>query len=301
MFDEAEKPTLEEDASNQELETTQPEPEAVQPTEEGKAEAEPLDGDVSEDQDQPTVELSSIAQALGLEVDDLDVDENGQVVLNAKIDGMQSKAKFKDSLATYQKQGHLDNRLREVNQREENLKAQETSLTQESNQRLQQFDDLNQVALSKLQSEYQSIDWNQLRVSDPAEFSAKQVEFQARNNEIQQSLAWVANQRQEAEQQNIAVEAQKLPNLIPEWKDKAVAEKEMGELKQYLVSNNINPGIANYADGMLLLKKAKAFDALNDSKPEIQKLVTRAPKVSKPGNQTKPVSAPKSDADYYYS
>ena len=40
---------------------------------------------------------------------------------------------------------------------------------------------------NKLTQEFQSIDWDRLRVTDPAEWAAKQQEFAQRNQELQQA------------------------------------------------------------------------------------------------------------------
>jgi len=308
------EPTLVEDATetfyseqetvHNEPETAETELENVQESEEaqtgeGKSEDEPLESDTSEDSEQFTVDLSTIAQALGFEESDLDIDEDGDVVINTKIDGEDGKAKGKDFFATYQKQGHLDNRLREVNQREENLKTQETNFQESAQQKLQQFEDLNKVALNALNSEFNQIDWNYLRESDPGEYSAKQQDFRNRQGQIQQALNYTAKQREDTVAQNRAQEAQKVVTLMDGWNDPVVAKKEETELAAYAADNNMNPEIANFADFYVLAKKAKAYDELNQSKPEIKKLVKRASKVSKQRN-TKPAETPKSDADYFY-
>lgn len=309
------EPTLAEDATEtfyasetmpNESETTETELENTHESEEAQTEesegqeAESTDSDAGEDHEQLNVDLSTIAQALGFEEDFLDLDDDGDVVIKTKIDGQEGKAKGKDFFATYQKQGHLDNRLREVNQREENLKAQETNFQAETQQKLQHFEDLNRVALNALNQEFQQIDWNYLRETEPGEFAAKQTDFRTRQGQIQQALEYTAKQRNDAEAQRRSQEAQKVVSLMDGWTDPAVAKKEEAELTAYISENNMNPDIANYADVYLLAKKAKAFDELEKGQPAIKKLVKRAPKVSKQRAPAKPTEAPKSDADYFY-
>lgn len=291
----AENPTLLEDASTPDSFTQEAEIEG------DVLETESLESDAGEESDQPTVELSTIAQLMGLTEDDLDVDEDGTVVFKSKIDGQESKAKASDIKTSYQLKGHLDNELRTVKQQKEALKAQETQFNQEKSQKIQQFEDINRVAYNKLQNEYQNIDWNTLREEDPAEFAAKQSEFQQRNNEIQTALAQVSQYRQYEQQQQEAAERARLPEVIPEWSDNAVAEKERSELTSYIAENNINPKIALYADGIAVLRKAKLYDDLARSKPEVNKLVKKAPKISKPGVKAPVKPAEKSIEDVFYN
>jgi len=316
MNEEVTEPTLEEDASSQfygesetvlnesettetELQNTQ-ESEAAQTEEDNGESSESEPSDASKDQDQPNIELSSIALALGLDESDLDIDEDGLVVYKSKIDGQESTAKARDTLATYQKQGHLDNKLRDANVREENLKAQETNLQAQAQQRFQQSEDLNNIALRELYAESNQIDWQMLRDSDPGEFAAKQQDYKSREASIKQALGYTARQRQETEEANRQGEVEKAVSLMPGWNDPDVAKKEASELESYLSENKMNPILSNYADTYVLLKKAKAYDALTESKPEIKKLVNRAPKVGRKRAQAKPAETPKSDADYFY-
>lgn len=290
-----ENPTLLEDASIPDSFTQETEIEG-----DVSSETESLESDAGEESDQPTVELSTIAQLMGLSEDDLDVDDDGTVVFKSKIDGQESKAKASDVKTSYQLKGHLDNELRSVKQQKEALKAQETQFNQEKTQKIQQFEDINRVALTKLQGEYQRIDWNTLREEDPAEFAAKQSEFQQRNNEIQTALAQVVQYRQYEQQQEEAVERARLPEVIPEWKDNAIAEKERNDISNYIAENNINPRLATTADGIAMLRKAKLYDDLIKSKPEVTKLVKKAPRISKPGTKPPVRQAEKSIEDVFY-
>jgi len=292
----AENPTLLEDASTPDSLT-----QAIETEGDVFTETESLESDAGEESEQPTVELGTIAQLMGLSEDDLDVDDDGTVVFRSKIDGQESKAKASEVKTSYQKQGHLDNELRAVNQQKEALKAQESQFNQDKTQKIQQFEDINRVAYNKLQNDYQNIDWNTMREEDPAEWSAKQSEFQKQNNEIQTALGQVAQYRQHEQQQKELTERARIPDVIPEWKDSSVAEKERNELSVYMAENSINPEVANYADGIAVLRKAKLYDDLSKSKPEINKLVTKAPKVSKPGVKSTPKPAEKSIEDIFYS
>ena len=54
---------------------------------------------------------------------------------------------------------------------------------------------------NKLTQEFQSVDWDRLRVTDPAEWAAKQQEFAQRNQELQQAGQMLEQMRYEQEQQ----------------------------------------------------------------------------------------------------
>lgn len=309
MTEFSEKPTLDEGASTQaqasessvlmnDAVDAAPKAEAAKTNKETMTQS----GDAGDEtQKQLTVELPVIAQALGLEESDLDIDDDGKVVFKTKIDGQIGKAKPKESIATYQKQGHLDGRLREVNQREEAIKAKEAALYQAYQDNVQKFAGLNKAALSEIAKEYQSIDWAALRAHDPAEWAAKRAEFQEKAGKIQNALTWAEKQREESGLVELAEEAKRIPDVLPEWNDPDVREKERADLAKYLTANKMNPKIANYADVLVLLKKAKAFDELNQKKADVTKLVRVAPKTSAPGASSKGNERPKAIEDLFYS
>lgn len=132
-----------------------------------------------------------------------------------------------------------------------------------------------------------------LEESDPVQWArANETRRQGRERlqAIQQELARVNH----TEQQRIAKERQeflernrqKLPELIPEWRDQTKATSEKRELGEYLVkSAGFSPEeVQEAADARMvsMARKAMLYDRLQQSKPAVTKKVREAPKPVKP-------------------
>lgn len=264
------------------------------PEAEEDGEGEEVSEDAEDEEAEPSVELDALAEYLGIDVDKLDIDEDGRIAVKTKIDGEEGRAKLADLVKSYQLEGHLNKQNMEVAEQRKALEAQRAEFQTQKQAELQQLQDLSQLAYSQLVAEYQAISWNELRSVDPAEWSAKQQEFQQRNQQIQQAFAQIQGERSQLQTQQqerfkevLAEEGKKLMQAIPEWADESVAQKERNELRTYLKSNyNFSDDEVNQiADHrhVLLIRDAMKYRALQAKKPEIEKKVKKAPKLVKPG------------------
>lgn len=273
------------------------EAEDVETEEQPELEDEGEDPADAEEDVESSVELSAIAEYLGVDEDKLDVDEDGKVILRTKIDGEEGRAKLSDLLKSYQLEGHLNKQNMEVAEQRKALEQKMAEAEQQASARLQQLEDLSNAAYQELVREYQSIDWNELRRVDPGEYAAKQTEYNQRLNTIQQGLQRAQMERQQqsyAQQERLkhvlSEESQKLVRAIPEWQDEAVAKKERGEIREYLT------GKLGFSDEdvnqvydhrqVQLIRKAMLYDKLQGTKAEVTKKVKKAPKLAKPGQTT---------------
>jgi hypothetical protein len=201
--------------------------------------AEETDADEPEQASETQLTTAELARYLGLE-DDVFEPEGDDLYIKTKIDGQEGRAKFADVLKSYQLQGHLDNKSREFAEQQKAFQAHAEQYQQAVSQRMQQAEDVASIAYQALMNESQSINWNELAQNDPAEYIAKQHEFNARKTQIDQALAYVQHERSQAQQQTtqqyqnyLAQQAQRLPELIPEWKNPETAKAEMAELKTW--------------------------------------------------------------------
>jgi hypothetical protein len=268
-------------------ETQAAEPEQQQET------VETDNGDQQQGKEPQTVTTADIAKYLGVEESMLDVDEDGTIKVRTKIDGQDGAAKFKDLLKDYQLRGHAENRVKEVAEREKAIQTRMQEVEQQAQARLQQVEHLAGVAAGELMREYQSIDWNTLRATDPGQFAALRQEFQERNAKLQatlQSVGYQNAQRAQQEQQQQAAflqeQAQKLPEVIPEWKDSAIANKEREEIASWAVKAGFHPNeVANlsHAHHVAVMRKAMLYDKQQAAKPAIEARLRTAPKLVKPG------------------
>jgi hypothetical protein len=253
---------------------------------------EPEGGEPEDDQ-QPQLSTTDFAKVLGIDESMLDLDDEGNAIIKTKIDGKEGTAKFADVLKSYQLQGHIDNKAREVAEQQKAIQARMAEVEQYAQQRVQQLEQLSNIANQELMREYQSIDWQTLRATDPAEYSARVMDFQQRQGQInqlfqvaEQTKAQQQHQQTESYRAMLATEAQRLPELIPEWKDTATADKERKAIKEYGLKAGIDPADLDSipkAAYVSVLRKAMLYDQLQQSKAVVENKVRTAPKLVKPG------------------
>ncbi len=277
------------DAPEQTPEPTQAETQAKEPN--AAPEVEPEEGATEEQQ--PQISTADLAKLLGVDESLIDLDEDGTAKFKTKIDGKEGAAKFAEFLKTHQIQGHAENRAREVAAKEAAIQARMQEVEQQAQAKLQHIEQLGNVAAQELMREYQSIDWNALRAADPGQYAALRADFQERNGKLQQVFQTVQQQAQHRQaqaamqrQEFIAKQAERLPDLIPEWKDSAVANKEREEIRAWATKAGFE---ASELDGFVLahhvkvMRNAMLYDKLQESKAAVEKKVRAAPVLVKPG------------------
>lgn len=159
---------------------------------------------------------------------------------------------------------------------------------------------LLESAEKSLLDDFNRIDWNQLRATNPAEWAAKQTEFQNRQRQVQDAKGEAARRYMELQQRQqqeetarlseiISREAQMLTERIPEWRDESKAQAEKAALREYLIKSGYSPDDVNsVADSraIVLARKAWLFDQMQ-AKANVKKaaVVKIGKKVLKPGSR----------------
>jgi hypothetical protein len=251
------------------------------------------EGDGQGDGDGPQLSTSDLARVFGIDESTLDVDADGNAVIKTKIDGKEGAAKLTDILKSYQLQGHVDNQAREVAAQRQAIQQQAAQAEQAVRARLDQLDQTVELANSELMREFQGIDWQTLRATDAGEYSARLADFQARKNNLDSAAQRSQQERQQLEaQQNQQLQAflqqerERVPTLIPEWKDAAVAAKEKTDITNWALKNGFDAGDLQAivkAPAVAALRKAMLYDQLQGSKAAIENKVRTAPKLVKAG------------------
>lgn len=255
---------------------------------------------------EPQIELSELASYLGIDADKLDVDDDGAILVKTKIDGQEGFAKFNDLVKSHQLEGHLNKQNMEVVEKQKQLDARRAELEATVQSKISETEALMQLAYKELTSEYQSVDWSELRHDDPAEYAARQQDFKARQDRIAESYSKLQQEKQQQQAQqyqrlteHLQAEDQKLYQAIEGWSKPEVAKKEFSDVMSYLsgaygyqadelyglrdnAGNLIQPGISDHRV-VVLARKAMLYDQLQQTKPKITKQVRAAPKIVKPG------------------
>lgn len=197
------------------------------------------ESEVEDDDDQ------TLAAALGLPEGKADYDKDGNVVIKAVVDGKETNVKVSDLVKSYQLEGHVNNKSMKLESERKQFEEVRDSAVKGMTERVKQLNGLMEFAEKQLLSDYQGIDWQNLRVSDPAEYTALQQDMQNRANQIAQVKNF-AKQTQdsmsEEKQQEIAQKKQefvktqvsKMIEDNPSWSDQEVMQKEFGEIGAFL-------------------------------------------------------------------
>lgn len=248
-------------------------------------EDEAVDGDVT------------LASMLGLGDDQLEYDDQNNVVFNAIIDGETHKVPVSELVKSYQLQGHVNNKSIALENDRKEFHATRDQAYGELTTRLQGLNQLIQMNEQALLAEYNGIDWNTLRMTEPGEWAALQQQFNQRALQIQQvkDLAGQESQRltqeqqqqqQQALQDRVAGELQKMMADNPTWSDQAVMAKDIGEVGAFLRNQYgfTDQEIADNIDHRLMrmFKDAMAFHAGTKAIAD-KKVPASVPKFVKPG------------------
>lgn len=251
------------------------------------------DDGAPEGEQQPQLTTSDLAKILGQSEDALDVDDDGNVMFKLKIDGKEVAPKLADILKSYQVQGHADNKAREVAEREKALQTKAQEVEQQFKQRLEYAEGLTNIAATQLMEDYKSINWQALEAENPGhaallrqKFQDKQAQLRGVYQNIEQNRRQMMAKAQEQLQAHVAKEAERLVELIPEWKDAQVANKERAEIREWGLKQGFKAeemdAVFN-ASIVKVLRQAMKHDQLQQKKPEIENKVRKALTIAKPG------------------
>ena len=160
---------------------------------------------------------------------------------------------------------------------------------------LQQIRGLGEMLQNKLTQEFQGIDWDRLRVTDPGEWTAKQREFEIRNQELQQAGQMLGEQMkaqndqqsQQDAQERAAVlqsEREKMIENNPSWRDEERMKGDLTKIVEYARSNGFADDELSdviHSRHVEVLRKAYLYD---QGKTVASKKVKQAPSMQRASN-----------------
>ena len=249
-----------------------------------------------EPDDQDDDGLEALAQELGLDGDRLTLSEDGEVLVKLKVNGKDETVDLKEAIAGTQFSKANDEKARVLAEDRKTFESERQQVAEAYKAQLQQVQGLGEMLQNKLTQEFQSIDWDRLRVSDPAEWAAKQQEFAQRNQELQQAGQMLGQQmRQHQEQQEkqwqaerseiLKSERQAMIDSNPDWADEDRMKGDLKQIVEYAKSNGFSEEELEsviYSRHVNVLKKAMLYD---QGKTVAEKKAKRpAPKMQRASN-----------------
>lgn len=286
-----ETPKEEAEESAEEIQEESPEVEESQ-----EESSESVDHEAEEESETHKFEsVQELAEALEVDVETLLASIKDKV----KVNGEESEVTLAELKAGYQKDSDYRQKTMELAEQRKAFETERQQMAQALQARVSEAGQLIQSLESQLVGDYNAVNWAELRELDPAEYTAKRMEFAEKQQHIQhmkqsasqeaQRLQQEAQQTQQAKYQEYLAEQQTLLNqAIPEWQDNAKATEGKKAIFSYLTDSGYTPDEINMlADHrtVVMARKAMLYDQSMKSADLAKKKVSKAPKLIKPGNK----------------
>lgn len=208
-----------------------------------------------------------------------------------------------DELINYAQQGVDYTKKTQQLAEQRKLVEQEAHAIIEARQLRDAYAERLQALAQVLSVQDQTEDLEALKEDDPVGYAVKVAELQQQEKKMaavraeQQRIA----QEQQAEyemqrQQYIAQQADYLAKALPGYADPEKGEKLRGDMRKFAKSIGFSDKeLSNVIDSrhVMTLYKAMLYDKLQQSKPQVTKRVSEAPKTLKSGNGMKPTDTDK--------
>ena len=239
--------------------------------------------------------LAALAAELGLEADKLTLSEDGEILVNLRVNGKDQQIDLKEAISQTQFSKANDEKARTLAEEKKTFESERTQVAEAYAQQLQQIRGLGEMLQAKLMQDFQGIDWNLLRQTDPAEWTAKQREFEIRNQELQQAGQMLGQQmraeqdhysQQEAQQRSAVLgsERERMIENNPAWRDTERMSKDLSEIVEYARSTGFSDDELSdviHSRHVEVLRKAFLYD---QGKTVADKKVKQAPKMQRASN-----------------
>jgi len=239
--------------------------------------------------------LVALAQELGLDGDKLTLSEDGEIMVKLKVNGKEQAVDLKEAISQTQYSKANEEKARTIAEERKAFESERQQVADAYTQQLQHIQGLGEMLQGKLTQEYQSIDWDRLRVTDPAEWTAKQREFELRNQELQQAGMALGQRMRQAQQQQEQWESQERAKILqverklmvesnPEWADENKLKSDLTEIIDYAKSNGFPEEELSqviHSRHVNVLRKAMLFDK---GQTVAEKKVKQAPKMQRASN-----------------
>ena len=300
----ADEPSVDEDIKKEEAVHRPNDDDLVDDSEESEVvEAQESDDEIEDPETDDSNELetddddglAALAAELGLDADKLTLSEDGEVLVKLKVNGKDETIDLKEAIAGTQFHKANDEKARVLAEDRKTFESERAQVAQAYQQQLQQIRGLGEMLQNKLMQDFQGVDWDRLRVTDPGEWTAKQREFELRNQELQRAGQMLGQQmRVEQEQQSqqesqqraaiLTSEREQMMEHNPSWRDEERMKGDLTKIVEYAKQSGFDDEELQdviYSRHVEVLKKAMLYD---QGKTVADKKVRQAPKMQRASN-----------------
>lgn len=233
----------------------------------------------------------------------------GEIKIPTKVNGQEGEATLSDLIADYQIKQASEERLNSLKAEKAEFESERVKQQEVFNNQLTQATELVNLLEKQFLADVENINWEELRETDPAEYSARRQDLQEKQQQLLQAKESIQTEQQTKVMENyqtlLAKESQALMETFPSWADEAVAKQQKTEIRDFLLTSGFTPqeidgavddrgnlqamGIIDHR-AINLAYKAMLYDRGMQKADVAKKKVMKVPKVAKPG-------APKGKSD----
>lgn len=218
--------------------------ESTEGNEVDESELEADEADTEEAQAKTPEEEESLAQMLGIEESQLSVLDDGSFMINTKIDGEAGQIPLADVVKISQTEGSLTNRSKAMAEERKSFEAAVAAKATEIQSVLQRNQNLAGLLEQELMSEFEAVDWDNLRQFDPAEWAAKRQEMATKYQRVRTAKELISEEMTEQQAEQTEEQKARTAKFLskqwdtmivnnPTWSDKTTYEKDMGAMRDF--------------------------------------------------------------------
>ena len=240
--------------------------------------------------------LAALASELGLDADKLILSEDGDIQIKLKVNGRDEVIDLKEAVSQTQFSKANDEKARNLADERKTFESERQQVAQEFAARLQNVQAMGQMLEQQLLAEYNGVDWETLKTSDPARYLVTQQEYQQRQQQLHQAGQQLGEQmRNMQEQQDGQWQAERAQILsservamvesVPEWNDTEVMQRDLSQIVQYGQSLGFSEDdLSNVIHNreLQVLRKAMLYD--QGQTVASKKVKQQAPKTQRASN-----------------
>ena len=238
--------------------------------------------------------LEELAEAMEVDQDDLK-----SIQISTKVDGKEGRATLAEVIKNYQLNKSLTEKSEKFAQERKAFEEKVEKREQEIQQKLEDAESVTKLLEDQLKEEIGSIDWNQLRADNPAQYAVVKQDYMEKIGEIESKKQKIVKDREAAQKESMEKYQEKMKEVVqynndqllkvdPKLADDKYRAKEMQELSTYLKGSNLtDEEINSVIDYRMItfMRKAKAFDEMQTKANPAKAKAKKKPKFVKPGTQ----------------
>jgi len=236
--------------------------------------------------------IYELAEAAGMEADEF----LNTIKAKVKIDGKESELTLAELTGGYQREADYRRKTQELSEQRKVFEVETNAQKAQLQSQLTEMAGLTNMVEQQVLSEFNAVNWNDLKELDPTEYMLKRQEFAERNAQIQEAKKQVQSDIQQAQEQQQTQYQQQMAEVtekeraallmaLPEWADDKKAKNEKEAITSYLSEIGYSQEeVGSLIDhrAVLIARKAMLYDK---GKTEAAKQLAKPLKrVLKPGS-----------------